>query len=67
MASGGGTGRDVADGATAPLVVANPYKWEGPCSQRYLVNRKTEQVPPPPNESDARGSAGSPVRSRCSR
>ncbi|MET7783732.1 helix-turn-helix transcriptional regulator [Streptomyces mirabilis] len=54
-ASGGGTGQDVADGATAPLVVANPYKWEDPCSQHYLVNRKAEQVPPPPNESDARG------------
>ncbi|MFE2522220.1 helix-turn-helix domain-containing protein [Streptomyces mirabilis] len=54
-ASGGGTGQDVADGATAPLVAANPYKWEGPCSQHYLVNRKAEQVPPPPNESDARG------------
>ncbi|MFD8007420.1 helix-turn-helix domain-containing protein [Streptomyces mirabilis] len=54
-ASGGGTGQDVADGATAPLVAADPYKWEGPCSQHYLVNRKAEQVPPPPNESDARG------------
>ncbi|MFF3660743.1 helix-turn-helix domain-containing protein [Streptomyces olivochromogenes] len=54
-ASDGGTGQDVADGATAPLVAANPYKWEGPCSQHYLVNRKAEQVPPPPNESDARG------------
>ncbi|MCT9113836.1 helix-turn-helix domain-containing protein [Streptomyces mirabilis] len=48
-------GQDVADGATAPLVVADPYKWEGPCGQHYLVNRKAEQVPPPPNESDARG------------
>ncbi|MER5538336.1 helix-turn-helix domain-containing protein [Streptomyces mirabilis] len=54
-ASGGGTGQDGADGATAPLVAVNPYKWEGPCSQHYLVNRKAEQVPPPPNESDARG------------
>ncbi|WP_205523164.1 helix-turn-helix domain-containing protein [Streptomyces sp. RLB3-17] len=54
-ASGGGTGQDVADGATAPLVAANPYKWDGPCSQHYLVNRDAERVPPPPNESDARG------------
>jgi hypothetical protein len=54
-ASGGGAGQDVADGATAPVVAANPYKWEGPCSQHYLVNRKAAQVPPPPNESDARG------------
>jgi hypothetical protein len=54
-ASGGGTGQDVADGATAPLVAADPYKWDGPCSQHYLVNRDAERVPPPPNESDARG------------
>jgi transcriptional regulator with XRE-family HTH domain len=48
---------DVAseDGATAPAVATNPYKWDGPCSQHYLVNRKAEQVPPPPTESDARG------------
>jgi hypothetical protein len=54
-ASGGSAGRAVADGATAPVVATNPYKWEGPCSQHYLVNRKAAQVPPPPNESDARG------------
>ncbi len=46
------------DGATAPTVVADPYKWDGPCSQHYLVNRKAEQVPPPPNEADARGWVG---------
>jgi plasmid maintenance system antidote protein VapI len=54
-ASGGSAGQAVADGATAPVVATNPYKWEGPCSQHYLVNRKAAQVPPPPNESDARG------------
>ncbi|MFI6490498.1 helix-turn-helix domain-containing protein [Streptomyces sp. NPDC050564] len=43
------------DGATAPAVATDPYKWDGPCSQHYLVNRKAAQVPPPPNESDARG------------
>ncbi|MDO0926639.1 helix-turn-helix transcriptional regulator [Streptomyces sp. TG1A-8] len=48
---GGGSG----DGATAPAVAVNPYKWEGPCSQHYLVDRKPEQVPPPPAEPDARG------------
>ncbi|MFF2998849.1 helix-turn-helix domain-containing protein [Streptomyces sp. NPDC057950] len=46
------------DGATAPTVVADPYKWDGPCGQHYLVNRKAEQVPPPPNEADARGWVG---------
>jgi hypothetical protein len=50
-AQGGGT----ADGATAPAVAVNPYKWEGPCSQHYLVDRQPEQVPPPPGEPDARG------------
>ncbi|WP_326721464.1 helix-turn-helix domain-containing protein [Streptomyces sp. NBC_00243] len=43
------------DGATAPAVATNPYKWDGPCSQHYLVNQKAEQVPPPPSESEARG------------
>ncbi|MGW3915693.1 helix-turn-helix domain-containing protein [Streptomyces sp. NPDC005070] len=43
------------EGAEAPTVVANPYKWDGPCSQHYLVNRDAPQVPPPPNEPDARG------------
>ena len=43
------------DGATAPTVAVNPYKWDGPCSQHYLVDRKPEQVPPPPGEPDARG------------
>ncbi|WP_406838308.1 helix-turn-helix domain-containing protein [Streptomyces sp. AHU1] len=45
-----------ADGAEAPIVVADAYKWDTPCSQHYLVNRDAPQVPPPPpNESDARG------------
>ncbi|MFD4522824.1 helix-turn-helix domain-containing protein [Streptomyces sp. NPDC058470] len=43
------------DGASAPTVATNPYKWEDQCSQHYLVNQKAEQVPPPPNEPEARG------------
>ncbi|MFD9464026.1 helix-turn-helix domain-containing protein [Streptomyces sp. NPDC060027] len=43
------------DGADAPTVAVDPYKFEDPCSQHYLVNRPAPQVPPPPNESDARG------------
>ncbi|MFI8233554.1 helix-turn-helix domain-containing protein [Streptomyces sp. NPDC085900] len=43
------------DGATAPTVAVNPYKWEDQCSQHYLLNRQPEQVPPPPGEPDARG------------
>ncbi|MGW0971899.1 helix-turn-helix domain-containing protein [Streptomyces sp. NPDC002516] len=44
-----------ADGAGAPTVVTDAYKFEDPCSQHYLVNRPAPQVPPPPGESDARG------------
>ncbi|GEC10002.1 transcriptional regulator [Streptomyces spinoverrucosus] len=50
-AQGGGS----ENGATAPTVAVNPYKWEDPCSQHYLVDRQPEQVPPPPSEQDARG------------
>ncbi|MET8102599.1 helix-turn-helix transcriptional regulator [Streptomyces sp. NPDC005236] len=55
-----GTAKDDAagrsgEGAAAPTVVANAYKWDDPCSQHYLVNRNAPQVPPPPNEPDARG------------
>ncbi|MCX4576699.1 helix-turn-helix domain-containing protein [Streptomyces sp. NBC_01571] len=59
-ATGKGAGEDgsAEDGATAPTVVADPYKWDDPCSQHYLVNRKAAQVPPPPNEADARGWVG---------
>ncbi|MFJ9589475.1 helix-turn-helix domain-containing protein [Streptomyces acidicola] len=56
--SGGGgaaQGGGFEDGATAPTVAVNPYKWEDPCSQHYLVDRQPEQVPPPPGEPDARG------------
>ncbi|WP_406373732.1 helix-turn-helix domain-containing protein [Streptomyces sp. NBC_00647] len=43
------------DGAGAPAVAVDPYRFEDPCSQHYLVDRPAPQVPPPPNESDARG------------
>ncbi|MCX4235940.1 helix-turn-helix domain-containing protein [Streptomyces ortus] len=56
--SGGGAGAAGAGGvagATAPVVAVNPYKWDGPCSQHYLIDREPEKVPPPPSEPDARG------------
>ncbi|WP_240797526.1 helix-turn-helix transcriptional regulator [Streptomyces sp. F001] len=53
--SGAAQGNGVEDGATAPDVAVDPYKWEDPCSQHYLVDRQPEQVPPPPSEPDARG------------
>ncbi|WP_405646304.1 helix-turn-helix domain-containing protein [Streptomyces sp. NBC_00019] len=46
---------DAAEKATAPAVAVNPYKWEDPCGPHFLVDRKPEQVPPPPGEQDARG------------
>ncbi|MFI2431299.1 helix-turn-helix domain-containing protein [Streptomyces sp. NPDC018693] len=55
--SGAGTDRggSAQDGATAPTVAVNPYKWENPCGPHFLVDRRPEQVPPPPSEPDARG------------
>ncbi|MGW1211555.1 helix-turn-helix domain-containing protein [Streptomyces sp. NPDC002499] len=53
--SGGAVGGGTEDGATAPTVSVNPYKWEDQCSQHYLVDQKADQVPPPPSEPDARG------------
>lgn len=53
--AGAAEGGAAQDGATEPNVAVNPYKWEGPCSQHYLIDRKPEQVPPPPSEQDARG------------
>ncbi|MEU9961506.1 helix-turn-helix transcriptional regulator [Streptomyces sp. NPDC050982] len=55
--AGAGAAQDsgAKESASAPTVAVNPYKWESPCSQHYLVDRKPEQVPPPPSESDARG------------
>lgn len=55
--AGAGAAQDsgAEESASAPTVAVNPYKWESPCSQHYLVDRKPEQVPPPPSESDARG------------
>ncbi|MFJ8107209.1 helix-turn-helix domain-containing protein [Streptomyces sp. NPDC096132] len=52
-AAQGGDGSE--DGATAPTVAVNPYKWEDPCGPHVLINREPDQVPPPPNEPDARG------------
>ncbi|WP_326729807.1 helix-turn-helix transcriptional regulator [Streptomyces phaeochromogenes] len=55
--AGAGAAQDsgAEESGSAPTVAVNPYKWDSPCSQHYLVDRKPEQVPPPPSESDARG------------
>ncbi|MEV5936873.1 helix-turn-helix transcriptional regulator [Streptomyces sp. NPDC052079] len=37
-----------------PLTVhTDPYAWDDPCGQRYLVNRPASEVAPPPLQSDA--------------
>ncbi|WP_046734155.1 helix-turn-helix domain-containing protein [Streptomyces humi] len=48
----GGTGTGTS--AVPPLTVnTQPYSWESPCSQRYLIDRPPADVAPPPVESDA--------------
>ncbi|MFE4966255.1 helix-turn-helix domain-containing protein [Streptomyces sp. NPDC056660] len=43
------------DGTAAPPLTVNtqPYSWENPCSQHYLIERAPADVAPPPLESDA--------------
>jgi hypothetical protein len=53
--AGAAQGGGFEDGANAPTVDVDPYKWEGPCSQHYLVDEKPERVPPPPGQPEARG------------
>ncbi|MFI7499196.1 helix-turn-helix domain-containing protein [Streptomyces sp. NPDC049687] len=53
--TGAAQGVGSQDGATAPAVTVNPYKWEDRCGPHILIDREPEQVPPPPNEPDARG------------
>ncbi|PBC86714.1 MULTISPECIES: helix-turn-helix transcriptional regulator [unclassified Streptomyces] len=56
--AGGGeaNGPDTDDRAGLPVSVdVRPYRWESPCSQRYLVDRDPGTMGPPPSEQDARG------------
>ncbi|MEZ3182579.1 helix-turn-helix domain-containing protein [Streptomyces pimonensis] len=42
------------DKGAVPLTVqTNPYAWQDPCSQRYLINRPASEVKPPPQEPGA--------------
>ncbi|MCF3136444.1 helix-turn-helix domain-containing protein [Streptomyces olivochromogenes] len=42
------------ESAAPPLTVATqPYTWESPCEQRYLIERPPTDVAPPPTENDA--------------
>ncbi|MFE1512423.1 helix-turn-helix domain-containing protein [Streptomyces sp. NPDC058726] len=47
------------DAGGVPVTVrAEPYAWESPCSQRYLIDRPAGRVGPPPTEQDAPAWAG---------
>ncbi|MGX1759559.1 helix-turn-helix domain-containing protein [Streptomyces lydicus] len=47
---------DTDDRAGLPVSVdVRPYRWESPCSQRYLVDRAPGKMGPPPSEQDVRG------------
>ncbi len=55
---GAGAGGSDAGGSDASLPVplnvkVEPYTWEDPCLQRYLVDRTPAEVGPPPLEQDA--------------
>ncbi|MGW0708583.1 helix-turn-helix domain-containing protein [Streptomyces sp. NPDC002643] len=59
-ASAGPTNSGAADedddtgNAAPPLTVkVEPYTWESPCDQRYLVDRAPAEVGPPPLETDS--------------
>ncbi|MFG2516586.1 hypothetical protein [Streptomyces sp. NPDC048584] len=48
------TPADDGDPDVVPLTVqADPYVWESPCVQRYLINRPAGEVEPPPVEQGA--------------
>ncbi|MEV0777849.1 helix-turn-helix domain-containing protein [Streptomyces sp. NPDC050433] len=52
--AGGGGGKGAVGGV--PVTVnTRPYAFESPCTQRYLIDRPSTEVPPPPNEPDAPG------------
>nr|WP_324786465.1 helix-turn-helix transcriptional regulator [Streptomyces sp. H51] len=49
-----GAGPAGSTSAAPPLTAkAEPYTWESPCSQRYLINQPAAKVPPPPIGDDA--------------
>ncbi|WP_166662983.1 transcriptional regulator [Streptomyces sp. KS 21] len=47
-----GRGEDPAPG-TPVKVTTQPYTWEAPCGQHYLIDKPPAQVGPPPVERDA--------------
>ncbi|WP_055712129.1 helix-turn-helix domain-containing protein [Streptomyces torulosus] len=52
--TGSGAGGGDSASLDPPLSVkVEPYLWESPCDQRYLVNRPPTDIPEPPPEQDA--------------
>ncbi|MEU5525054.1 helix-turn-helix transcriptional regulator [Streptomyces sp. NPDC047860] len=45
--------RDRGDRGVPLTVHTDPYAWDDPCGQRYLVNRPASEVKPPPLQPDA--------------
>ncbi|WP_405436450.1 helix-turn-helix domain-containing protein [Streptomyces avidinii] len=48
-----GGGGDRAAAGTPVKVTTQPYTWESPCGQHYLIDRPPARVGPPPVERDA--------------
>ncbi|WP_328728767.1 helix-turn-helix domain-containing protein [Streptomyces jietaisiensis] len=55
--AGGSGGSGGAHGSSGvPLAVTtNPYYWDAPCEQAFLLDRRPENVPPPPTEQQVVG------------
>ncbi|MFD9312704.1 helix-turn-helix domain-containing protein [Streptomyces goshikiensis] len=51
--SGGPSGGDGAVPGAPVKVTAQPYTWESPCGQHYLIEKPPSEVGPPPLERDA--------------
>ncbi|MEU7726717.1 helix-turn-helix transcriptional regulator [Streptomyces sp. NPDC040724] len=51
--SASGRGDGAASSGAPVKVTAQPYTWESPCGQHYLIEKPPAQVSPPPVERDA--------------
>ncbi|MFG2712369.1 helix-turn-helix domain-containing protein [Streptomyces goshikiensis] len=51
--AGAPSGGDGAVSGTPVKVTAQPYTWESPCGQHYLIEKPPSEVGPPPLERDA--------------
>ncbi len=51
----GGTNGSGNSGGVPLAVTTNPYYWDAPCEQHFLLDRKPENVPPPPVQQNVVG------------